>query len=173
MRQPSVHCARKRSALTVFDPLQVFNDNCLDLREVNLFDLSRQFFLDLLARVFFSFAKALNLGVKFLSDLLAIREDQPVAVVGIHPYHPAFCFRLRTLLLEDQFDPQSAAPHAQPDSLGELPAVGEESVDRRCGAKGGGQAWRARADKDGGKVDLFTVFLVRFMLFPVGLCAIL
>jgi hypothetical protein len=77
MRQPSVHYARKRSALAVFDPLEVFDDNCLDLREVNLFDLSRQFFPDLSARVFFSFIETLNLGVKFSAFLL--RFIRPLA----------------------------------------------------------------------------------------------
>src|SRR5215475_9359898 len=83
MGQPSVHCARKRSALAIFDPLEVFDDNHSDLTEVNLFDLSRQFFLDLLARVFLSFVETLNLCVKFLSDMLAVREDQAVAIVGV------------------------------------------------------------------------------------------
>src|SRR5262245_57165354 len=35
MGQPSVHRARKRSALAIFDPHEVFDDNRLDLREVN------------------------------------------------------------------------------------------------------------------------------------------
>src|SRR5215510_204235 len=118
MGQPSDHSARKRSALAIFDPLEVFDYNCLDPSEVNLFDLSRQFFLDLSARVFLSFVETLNPGVKFSPDLLAVREDQTVAVVGIHPYHPAFCFRIGALFFEDQFDPQSTAPHSEPDRVG-------------------------------------------------------
>src|SRR5215475_5355460 len=102
MGQPSIHFARKRSALAIFNPLEVFDDNHFDLAEVNLFDLSRQLFLDLLARVFLSFVETLNLGMEFLRDLLAVRENQAVSIVGIHPHYPAFRFWLRRLFLKDQ-----------------------------------------------------------------------
>src|SRR5262245_25938849 len=160
MRQPSVHRARKRSALAIFDPLEVFDDNCLDLTEVNLFNLSRQFFLDLLARVFLSFAEILNLCVEFLSDLLAVGEDLTVAVVGVHPYYPAFCFRRGALFLEDQFNPQSAASHSQPGGLGDRPTTRDKLVDRRRRSERRGQARRAGADKYSGKVELFALDLI-------------
>src|SRR5215467_1886511 len=104
MGQPSIHFARKRSALAIFNPLEVLDDNHSDLAEVNLFDLSRQFFFDLSARVFLSIVETLNQGMQFLRDLLAVRENKPVSIVGIHPHYPAYLFWLRVFFLKDQLD---------------------------------------------------------------------
>src|SRR5262249_36834027 len=157
MRQPSIHCARKRSALAIFNPLEVFDDNHFHPAEVNLFDLSRQFFFDLSARVFLSFVESLNLGMKFLRDLLAVRENQAVAIVGIHPDYPAFRFWLRRLFLKYQLDPQSATSLSQSEGLGDLPTVRNELIDGRNGAKRRGQARRSGTDKYSGKIELFAL----------------
>src|SRR5215475_9427551 len=85
MRQPSIHFARKRSALAIFNPLEVLDGDHFHIAEVNLFDLSRQFFFDLSARVFLSFVETLNLGMQFLRDLLAVRENQAVSMLESIP----------------------------------------------------------------------------------------
>lgn len=36
--------------------------------------------------MFLSFVETLNLGMQFLRDLLAVRENQAVSIVGIHPH---------------------------------------------------------------------------------------
>jgi Predicted ATPase len=147
MRQPSIEGAGERPPLAVFDPFQVFEGNRFDARQVKLFEGRAQPRLDFGSGVLLAFGKVLDTLMQFLSNGLAIGEDQAAFVVGIHTQH-ATGFPLKGPgLCEDQIQPQALPLTPQPHGFGHFPTACKPPVDKPGGLEGQDQTRRAGADQ--------------------------
>jgi hypothetical protein len=147
MRQPSIEGAGERPPLALFDPFQVFDGNRFDARQVKLFEGRAQPRLDFGSGVLLAFGKVLNTPMQFLSNGLAIGEDQAAFVVGIHTQHATGFPLKRPGLCEDQIQPHALPIPPQPHGFGHFPTACKPPVDKTGGLEGQDQTRRARADQ--------------------------
>ena len=147
MGEASVQPAWERPRLEMLHIFQVLNNQGPYPREVNLLECLTQQALDVGMGMTLALRKALDHRIGVIPSGLAIRKDQTVFVIGIHPNNCTLGAQGRLWLLYHHIDEDTPLAPPQPEGFSHRPALGEQAMQVLCAVERDSQPGRSRSDQ--------------------------